>query len=94
MGKIDEEEESEEQMLWKGKERNAIVMRYEVIRMSWKITEDVEDNWDTTIRSNTTREGEAWKNRVHTNISEQEGVSGQSSCGPIFIPTPQFIFFL
>ena len=58
MGKINEEEESEEQMLWKGKERNAIVMRYEVIRMSW-ITEDVEDNWDTTITSNTTREGEA-----------------------------------
>ena len=58
MGKINEEEESEEQMLWKGKERNAIVMRYEVIRMSWKITEDVEDNWDTTIRSNKTREGE------------------------------------
>ena len=58
VGKINEEEASEEQMLWKGKERNAIVMRYEVIRMSWKITEDVEDNWDTTIRSNTTREGE------------------------------------
>ena len=42
-----------------GKERNAIVMRYEVIRISWKITEDVEDNWDTTTRTNTTREGEA-----------------------------------
>ena len=59
MGKINEEEAREEQMLWKGKGKNAIVMRYEVIRMSWKITEDVEDNWDTTIRSNTTREGEA-----------------------------------